>query len=266
MARRKPARASKPAARKRAAAGKKRVAAARPRRAAKTPKPGRARTGHPAPGARKAAVVKKRAAAKRTAPKRKVVAQKPVKRTPPRPLVTKKVARKVGPAGPQRKVVKAPVAAAAKPSATRSAAPSVPPAQVNRRPARKSTAVQRERRAWAEGIVPGPPSSLDLDRSASSVRSGRREMLERRGQHTEASPTLTGGDVDADWESAYSVGDEAPGGDNPTPDQDLVDDIGEAVGLVYEDNEELEGEAKITGRDKHRWELDPASSDDFKER
>ena len=81
-------------------------------------------------------------------------------------------------------------------------------------------------------VPPTPPSSLDLDRTASAARSGRRELLERYAEHTETSPALTGGDVDADWESAYSVGDEAPGGDNPTPDQDIVDDIGRAVGVA----------------------------------
>ena len=93
--------------------------------------------------------------------------------------------------------------------------------------------------------VPSPPSTLDLDRSASSARSGRRELKERFDEHTETGPALTGGDVDADWESAYSVGDEAPGGDNPTPDQDIVDDIGRAVGVEYQDNEELKGDEKI---------------------
>jgi hypothetical protein len=97
-------------------------------------------------------------------------------------------------------------------------------------------------------------------------RSGRRELLERYEEHTETGPDITGGDVDADWESAYSVGDEAPGGDNPTPDQDLVDDIGRAVGVEYQDNEELKGDAKISKRDRNRWELDPASSDDWDER
>jgi hypothetical protein len=77
---------------------------------------------------------------------------------------------------------------------------------------------------------------------------------------------LTGGDVDANWEEAYASGDEAPGGDNPTPDQDRVDEIGHALGVEYEDNEELKGADKITERDKHRWELDPASSDDYRER
>jgi hypothetical protein len=115
-------------------------------------------------------------------------------------------------------------------------------------------------------MVPMPPSSLDLDRSASAVRSGRRGMQHKFAEHTETSPAMTAGDVDADWESAYSVGDEAPGGDNPTPDQDVVDDIGKAVGVQYQDNEELKGEEKIAKRDAHRWELDPASSEDWDDR
>jgi len=131
---------------------------------------------------------------------------------------------------------------------------------------RKPPGLDRERRTIQDDdIVPTPPSSLDLDRTASAARTGRRELRERLDQHTETSPALTAGDVDADWESAYSVGDEAPGGDNPTPDQDVVDDIGRAVGVQYDDNEELKGEAKIAKRDKHRWELDPASAEDFNE-
>jgi hypothetical protein len=115
--------------------------------------------------------------------------------------------------------------------------------------------------------VPTPPSSLDPDRGfASAARTGRQEMHEARREHTETSPVLTGGDVDADWEDAYSVGDEAPGGDNPTPDQDRVDDIGKALGIEYQDNEELRPADKVTDRDKHRWELDPASSEDYPDR
>ena len=133
--------------------------------------------------------------------------------------------------------------------------------------ARKAPALDRARRVVRdEDIVPTPPSSLNFDRSASAVRSGRHELSERVRKHTETSPALTGGDVDADWESAYSVGDEAPGGDNPTPDQDIVDDIGRAVGVEYADNEELKGEKKISDRDRKRWELDPASSEDYEDR
>ncbi len=91
-------------------------------------------------------------------------------------------------------------------------------------------------------------------------------MREARLQHNETSPELTGGDVDANWEDAYSVGDEAPGGDNPTPDQDRVDDIGRALGVEYQDNEELKAADKISSRDRHRWELDPASSEDYRDR
>jgi hypothetical protein len=133
---------------------------------------------------------------------------------------------------------------------------------------RKAPALDRERRSIAdeEEMVPSPPSSLDLDRTASAARSGRRQVQQRFSEHTETSPALTGGDVDADWESAYSVGDEAPGGDNPTPDQDSVDDIGKAVGVQYDDNEELKGADKVAKRDAHRWELDPASAEDWEDR
>jgi hypothetical protein len=113
---------------------------------------------------------------------------------------------------------------------------------------------------------PSIPSSLNVDRSASQARSGGQEMREHIKDHNESSPALTAGDVDADWEQAYSSGDEAPGGDNPTPDQDVVDEIGKALGVEYQDGEELKGANKISDRDKHRWELDPASSEDYPDR
>jgi len=77
---------------------------------------------------------------------------------------------------------------------------------------------------------------------------------------------LTGGDVDADAENAYFSGEEAAGGDNPTPDQGVVDDISRSLGVEYQDAEELRGSDKVADRDKHRWELDPASSEDYKDR
>ena len=128
--------------------------------------------------------------------------------------------------------------------------------------------LERERRQLRdiEESIPEPPSSLNMDRRASAARTGRAEMRQARREHTETSPAMTGGDVDADWEDAYAVGDEAPGGDNPTPDQDVVDDIGRALGVEYQDNEELKAADKITERDKHRWELDPASSEDYRDR
>jgi hypothetical protein len=168
-----------------------------------------------------------------------------------------------------KKVVAARKAVAPKPVARKSVGPKGPSSARSARSVvtRKAPALDRARRTVQDDdIVPTPPSSLDLDRTASAARSGRREMSRRLDEHTETGPALTAGDVDADWESAYSTGDEAPGGDNPTPDQDVVDDIGKAVGVQYEDNEELKGEAKIAKRDKHRWELDPASAEDYDDR
>ena len=132
---------------------------------------------------------------------------------------------------------------------------------------RRAPGLERERRRLreVEETVPGPPSSLNMDRHGSAARTGRAELRQAKREHTQTSPAMTGGDVDADWEDAYAVGDEAPGGDNPTPDQDRVDDIGRALGIEYQDNEELKGADKIADRDKHRWELDPASAEDYNE-
>ena len=133
---------------------------------------------------------------------------------------------------------------------------------------RRAPRLERQRRELREleENVPTPPSSLDMDRHGSAVRTGRQEMREAREDHNETSPALTGGDVDANWEDAYAVGDEAPGGDNPTPDQDRVDDIGRSLGVQYQDNEELRSSDKISDRDRRRWELDPASSEDYRDR
>ena len=111
------------------------------------------------------------------------------------------------------------------------------------------------------GDVRGIPSSLGAPAGASAAATGRQEMKDKLRKHTGSGPALTSGDLDADWESAESIGDEAPGGDNPTPDQDVVDDIGRALGVEYDDDEELKGGAEIGERDRHRWELDPASKD-----
>jgi len=175
---------------------------------------------------------KPRSAAKKAAPK----ARKPAQKARP-------VARPKAPA---------------RPSAARTAA-----AQRRQAPSLERS---RRRLTEVEDNIPTPPSSLDLDRTPTAARSGRQAQIVARSHHNETSPELTGGDVDADWEDAYAVGDEAPGGDNPTPDQDRVDDIGRALGVEYQDNEELKGADKIAGRDKHRWELDPASAEDYNDR
>jgi hypothetical protein len=52
----------------------------------------------------------------------------------------------------------------------------------------------------------------------------------------------------------------------PTPDQNVVEEIGQAMGVTYQDNEELKVGDKERDRDRKRWELDPASSDDYQDR
>jgi hypothetical protein len=141
------------------------------------------------------------------------------------------------------------------PAATRPAKRSVPAA----------TRLNRERRTLEE-TVQTPPSSLDMDRRGTAVRTGRAEVAQSLREHKGMSTAITGGDVDVDLEDAYFTGDETPGGDNPTPDQDVVDDIGRALGVEYQDNEELKAADKVAERDRKRWELDPASSEDYKER
>jgi hypothetical protein len=133
------------------------------------------------------------------------------------------------------------------------------------RPRQAPARLDRARRTLDE-TVPTPPSSLDLDRRPSAARSGRAETLENRLHHATMTPAITAGDVDANVENAYFSGDEAPGGDNPTPDQDVVEEIGRAIGIEYQDNEELRSGDKVEDRDKHRWELDPASSEDYRDR
>ena len=111
-----------------------------------------------------------------------------------------------------------------------------------------------------------PPSSLDMDRRGTAARSGRASMLENLLKHRGMGSSIAGGDVDVDVENAYFTGDEAPGGDNPAPDEEVVEEIGRALGIEYQDSEELKPTDKVLERDKHRWELDPASSDDYKDR
>ncbi len=134
-----------------------------------------------------------------------------------------------------------------------------------RRSIRKKPHLDRVRRTL-DDTIPTPPSSLNMDRHASAARTGGAELRNSLEEHGSMTPALTGGDIDADWENAYFSGDEAPGGDNPTPDQEVVEDIGKSLGVEYQDNEELRGSEKVVERDRHRWELDPASSEDYKDR
>lgn len=78
-----------------------------------------------------------------------------------------------------------------------------------------------------------------------------------------------------DWDSDVAVIDDLEElleheqrSDSPlnTIDTDALDELGAAMGLTYEDDEELWLGIKEATRDDHRWELDPASAEDWTER
>ncbi|MDB9373141.1 DUF6335 family protein [Nodularia sphaerocarpa] len=95
---------------------------------------------------------------------------------------------------------------------------------------------------------------------------GGRSLRQRKREYTHTSPEITGGDVDAYWQVEDTVGDEAVGGTAPTPDQNVTDELGNAVGLPMNDRESLHTNDILEQRDDSRWELDPMSSDDYSER
>jgi hypothetical protein len=87
---------------------------------------------------------------------------------------------------------------------------------------------------------------------------GRDVLLEELEEHHSLSPEITGGDIDASWQTANQAGEETVGGSVSTPDQDVVDELGDAAGLTYGDDEPLDYD-KVRDRDRNRWELNPAS-------
>ena len=144
------------------------------------------------------------------------------------------------------------------------------------RPRAARAAIEEVRRAPLEPELPVNPDAplAALDADALEVLNetqalapenpdagivGELEVDRKRGVR------LTGGDVDAAWDQA-DVGEETVGGSTPTPDQDVVDDLGRAAGVTYSDTEPLRPDEKVAVRDEKRWEIDPASAEDYPER
>lgn len=91
-------------------------------------------------------------------------------------------------------------------------------------------------------------------------------LVEQLNEYHEVSPELSGDDLDAAWSQAEAGGEEAVGGTAPTPDQDLVDRLGAAVGIEIDDKTSLRTTETLELRDDKRWELEPKSSEDYQER
>jgi hypothetical protein len=108
-------------------------------------------------------------------------------------------------------------------------------------------------------FVPDPEIEQFMEEEIARAPKDPDQLAERLRQNTAASPRDSGGDLDASWEDVNDSGTESVSGDNPTPDQSDVEENAHAVGVNFEDNEELEFIDKIDRRDRDRFELDPRS-------
>ncbi|HEY6260256.1 MAG TPA: DUF6335 family protein [Nitrospiraceae bacterium] len=108
-------------------------------------------------------------------------------------------------------------------------------------------------------------SNRELDRGQITPVSSTPERIGRGDMSDAEWARMSAGDPDVSRQGV-ETGEETPGGSTPTPDQDLVDEIGTAVGVTYQDNEPLTFGEKYAKRDEKRWEDDPASSEDYVER
>jgi hypothetical protein len=107
--------------------------------------------------------------------------------------------------------------------------------------------------------VPDPEIEKFMEEEIARAPKDPEQLVQRLRNNTAASPQDAGGDLDAAWEDVNDSGTETIAGDNPTPDQSNVEENAHAVGVNYEDNEELEFIDKIDRRDRRRFELDPRS-------
>lgn len=107
--------------------------------------------------------------------------------------------------------------------------------------------------------IPDPEIEAFMEEEISRAPKDPDLLAQRLRNNTAASPSDSGGDLDATWEDVNEDGSETVGGDNPTPDQSLVEENARAVGVSFEDNEPLEFIDKIERRDRDRFELDQRS-------
>ena len=108
-------------------------------------------------------------------------------------------------------------------------------------------------------FVPDPEIEEFMELEIAHAPKDPEVLAQRLRKNTAASPRDAGGDLDAAWEDVNDSGSETVAGDNPTPDQSLVEENALAIGVSYEDNEELEFIDKIEKRDRDRFELEESS-------
>ncbi|MFS8119657.1 MAG: DUF6335 family protein [Microcoleus sp.] len=85
-------------------------------------------------------------------------------------------------------------------------------------------------------------------------------------EYGSSSAQLSGGKGDALAEQESATGEELVGGSAPTPDQDMVDELGAAAGIEMADGAILHTTDMLEHRDESRWELNPSSAEDYQDR
>ena len=108
-------------------------------------------------------------------------------------------------------------------------------------------------------VAPDPEIEEFMEEEIARAPKDPDQLAQRLRNSTSASPADAGGDLDASWENAEGSGEESVSGDHALPDQSDVEENAHAVGVNFEDNEELDVLDKIERRDRQRFELDPRS-------
>ncbi|WP_293143831.1 MULTISPECIES: DUF6335 family protein [unclassified Microcoleus] len=111
--------------------------------------------------------------------------------------------------------------------------------------------------SYGTGVITEPGLSED----------GITTLDDSSSEYTSTNSQIRGGDGDiAAAEQESATGEKLVGGSAPTPDQDMVDELGAAAGIEMPDGAILHTADMLDNRDESRWELDPNSAEDYEER
>ncbi len=98
------------------------------------------------------------------------------------------------------------------------------------------------------------PTRLRQLSAEAENRGAAGELLRLVEERHETGPAVSGGDIDADWQRGQSSGEEAVGGSVATPDQDVVDEIGRALGVEQPSDAPVRTSVEIlSARDRDYW-------------
>ena len=137
------------------------------------------------------------------------------------------------------------------------------PAARTKRPKKAAGAGGRASRKKAAPAKARRPAAAPRRRRGGSRRRSGELAPVGTAERPVLSARLAGGDVDADLARAASSGEEAVGGSVATPDQDVVDEIGEALGVGRgTDAEVITAAEMLEARDRRRWRAERRQADE----